>query len=74
MLSLTSKSILVDVQLFQSIFGDELRDLRKNRQKKKWQPIDIIITLTPQKGMSGPIQVYAQVDLHITCSEKYPDE
>lgn len=58
----------------QSIFGEELRDLRKNKNKKKWQPLDIIVTLTPQKGMSGPAEVHAQIDLHIICSDKYPDE
>lgn len=58
----------------QSIFGDELRDLRKIRNKKKWQCLDIIVTLTPQKGMSGPAQIHAQIDLHIICGDKYPDE
>lgn len=61
-------------RLQQSIFGDELRDLRKNKNKKKWQPLDIVVTLTPQKGMSGPMEIYAQIDLHIICSDKYPDE
>lgn len=28
----------------------------------------------PQKGMSGPAKVYAQIDLHVMCSNKYPDE
>lgn len=60
--------------MIQSIFGDELRDLRKNKNKKKWQSLDIVVTLTPQKGMSGPAQIYAQIDLHIICDEKYPDE
>ena len=59
---------------FQSIFGDELKDLRKNKQRKRWQPLDISITLTPQTGMSGPSPVYAQVDLRVTCAEEYPEE
>ncbi|KAI4482571.1 hypothetical protein M0804_008424 [Polistes exclamans] len=62
-----------ELEVLKSIFGDELRDLRKNKTKKKWQPLDISITLTPQKGMSGPAEIYAQIDLHITCGEKYPD-
>ncbi|XP_035732758.1 eIF-2-alpha kinase GCN2-like [Vespa mandarinia] len=62
-----------EMEALKSIFGDELCDLRKNKTKRKWQPLDILITLTPQKGMSGPAQIYAQIDLHITCGEKYPD-
>ncbi|XP_070151406.1 eIF-2-alpha kinase GCN2 isoform X2 [Polyergus mexicanus] len=63
-----------ELEVLKSIFGDELRDLRKNKNKKKWQPLDIVVTLTPQKGMSGPAEIYAQIDLHIICSDKYPDE
>ncbi|EFN69222.1 Eukaryotic translation initiation factor 2-alpha kinase 4 [Camponotus floridanus] len=63
-----------ELEVLKSIFGDELRDLRKNKNKKKWQPLDIVVTLTPQKGMSGPAEIYAQVDLHVICSDKYPDE
>ncbi|KAI4502781.1 hypothetical protein M0802_001825 [Mischocyttarus mexicanus] len=62
-----------ELEVLKSIFGDELRDLRKNKTKKKWQPLDISITLTPQKGMSGPAEIYAQIDLHIICGDKYPD-
>ncbi|XP_011860322.1 PREDICTED: eukaryotic translation initiation factor 2-alpha kinase 4 [Vollenhovia emeryi] len=62
-----------ELEVLKSIFGDELRDLRKNRNKKRWQSLDIVITLTPQKGMSGPAEVYAQTDLHIVCCDKYPD-
>lgn len=63
-----------ELEVLKSIFGDELRDLRKNRNKKRWQPLDIVVTLTPQKGMSGPAEVYAQIDLHVICCDKYPDE
>ncbi|KAL0111656.1 hypothetical protein PUN28_013086 [Cardiocondyla obscurior] len=63
-----------ELEVLKAIFGDELQDLRKNKNKKKWQPLDIVITLTPQKGMSGPAEVYAQIDLHIICCDKYPDE
>ncbi|XP_012527780.1 eIF-2-alpha kinase GCN2 [Monomorium pharaonis] len=63
-----------ELEVLKSIFGDELHDLRKNKNKKKWQPLDIVVTLTPQKGMSGPAEIHAQIDLHITCCDKYPDE
>lgn len=58
----------------QSIFGNELRDLRKNKNKKKWQPLDVVVTLTPQQGGSGPAEIHAQIDLHIICNDKYPNE
>ncbi|XP_043271459.1 eIF-2-alpha kinase GCN2 [Venturia canescens] len=63
-----------ELEVLKSIFGDELKDLRKNKQKKKWQPLEILITLIPQQGMSGPVEVYAQIDLHIFCDDKYPVE
>ncbi|XP_031785554.1 eIF-2-alpha kinase GCN2 [Nasonia vitripennis] len=63
-----------ELEVLKSIFGDELCDFRKNKQKKKWQPLDIAITLTPQQGMSGPVEVYAQVDLHVACGDNYPKD
>ncbi|XP_063976876.1 eIF-2-alpha kinase GCN2 isoform X2 [Diachasmimorpha longicaudata] len=32
------------------------------------------MTLTPQRGMSGPMEVHAQLDLHIICNENYPNQ
>ncbi|XP_034940000.1 eIF-2-alpha kinase GCN2 [Chelonus insularis] len=63
-----------EFEVLKSIFGDELKDLRKTKQKKKWQPMNIKMTLTPSQGMSGPAQVYAQIDLLISCGETYPEE
>lgn len=63
-----------EIEVLKSIFGDELCDLRCEKNKRKWQPLDILISLMPQKGMSGPAKVYAQIDLHVMCSTKYPDE
>ncbi|XP_068966649.1 eIF-2-alpha kinase GCN2 isoform X3 [Bombus flavifrons] len=63
-----------EIEVLKSIFGDELRDLHHEKNRRKWQPLDIVITLMPQKGMSGPAKVYAQIDLHVMCSDKYPDE
>ncbi|XP_063231098.1 eIF-2-alpha kinase GCN2 isoform X2 [Bacillus rossius redtenbacheri] len=56
-----------------AIFSHDLRDVRK-RAWSVWSPTDIVITLTPQQGSSGCREVHATIDLHITCSEKYPDE
>ncbi|XP_012229735.1 eIF-2-alpha kinase GCN2 [Linepithema humile] len=63
-----------ELEALESIFGNELRDLRKNKNKKKWQPLDVVVTLTPQKGGSGPAEIHAQIDLRITCNDKYPNE
>ncbi|XP_031826312.2 eukaryotic translation initiation factor 2 alpha kinase Gcn2 isoform X1 [Nomia melanderi] len=63
-----------EIEVLKSIFGDEFCDLRRGKNKRKWQPLDILVTLIPQRGMSGPAEVYAQIDLHVTCSDKYPDE
>ncbi|XP_076234696.1 eukaryotic translation initiation factor 2 alpha kinase Gcn2 [Calliopsis andreniformis] len=63
-----------EIEVLKSIFGDELRDLRRGKNKRKWQPLDIVITLTPQRGMSGPGEVYAQIDLHVIGNDKYPNE
>ncbi|PBC28880.1 Eukaryotic translation initiation factor [Apis cerana cerana] len=63
-----------EIEVLKSIFGDELCDLRHEKNKRKWQPLDILISLMPQKGMSGPAKVYAQIDLRVMCSNKYPDD
>lgn len=63
-----------EIQALKAIFVEELKDLRHNDAWNIWRPLDIIITLTPQQGSSGRHEVHAQVDLHVTCSEKYPEE
>ncbi|XP_051161013.1 eIF-2-alpha kinase GCN2 [Leptopilina boulardi] len=63
-----------ELAALKSIYGDELQDLRKNKHKRKWQPLDILVTLTPQEGMSGPAEIHVQLDLRITCGEQYPDK
>jgi hypothetical protein len=39
-----------------------------------WHPPEIVITLTPQQGSSGLQEVHAHIDLHVTCSEQYPEQ
>ncbi|CAL7948676.1 unnamed protein product [Xylocopa violacea] len=63
-----------EIEVLKSIFGDELCDLRNKKSNQSWQPLDILITLMPQKSMSGPAKVHAQIDLHVICTDKYPDE
>ncbi|CAD6209191.1 GSCOCG00003773001-RA-CDS [Cotesia congregata] len=63
-----------EFEVLKSIFGDDLEDMRNNKNKRKWQPLNIKVTLTPSQGMSGPVQVYAQIDLHVMCGESYPED
>ncbi|XP_076633537.1 eukaryotic translation initiation factor 2 alpha kinase Gcn2 isoform X1 [Colletes latitarsis] len=63
-----------EIEVLKSIFGDDLHDLRRGKSRRRWQPLDMSITLIPQRSMSGPAEVYAQIDLHVICSDKYPDE
>uniref|UniRef100_A0A0C9QMD1 non-specific serine/threonine protein kinase n=1 Tax=Fopius arisanus TaxID=64838 RepID=A0A0C9QMD1_9HYME len=62
-----------EFEVLKSIYGDELRDLRRGKPHRRWHPLDISMTLTPQRGMSGPMEVHAQIDLHTICNENYPN-
>lgn len=66
---------LISYNMFlQAIFGPaELKDLRNTDVWHTYRPPDIILTVTPQQGSSGPSEVYAQIDLHVTCGDAYPD-
>ncbi|XP_071450666.1 eIF-2-alpha kinase GCN2 isoform X2 [Hetaerina americana] len=65
-----------EIQALKAIFSLELRDLRDTDVWRVSRPPDIVITLTPQQGSSseGPQEIHAQIDLHIVCPEKYPDQ
>lgn len=62
------------VLFLQAIFTHELQDVREKDAWNVWRPLEIVITLTPQQGSSGLQEVHAHVDLHVTCSEQYPEE
>jgi hypothetical protein len=62
------------VVFLQAIFTHELQDVREKGAWNVWHPLEIVITLTPQQGSSGLQEVHAHVDLHVTCSEQYPEE
>ncbi|CAG9763995.1 unnamed protein product [Ceutorhynchus assimilis] len=63
-----------EFEALQAIYGDDLKDLRKKAAWNKWTPLDLSITLTPQRGSSGNREVYVKVNLHIICSETYPNK
>lgn len=58
--------------MFQAIFGNDVNDLRENVAGNGWRPLDLIISLFPQKGSSGNGEAYTKTKLHIICSSKYP--
>lgn len=47
--------------------------MRGKRVGKKWAPLNLSISLNPQQGSSGLHEIYVKVDLHIICSETYPN-
>ncbi|KAH6947973.1 hypothetical protein HPB50_022289 [Hyalomma asiaticum] len=52
-----------EMKVLQSMFLDDVRDLRKNDKWKTWRPPELLITLRPQQSMT-PFQAHVQVDLH----------
>lgn len=50
-----------------------MRDLRDKQNAAGWRPLDIVISLLPQKGSSsGNREAYTQSKLRIICPSKYP--
>ncbi|XP_012935952.1 eIF-2-alpha kinase GCN2 isoform X1 [Aplysia californica] len=62
-----------EFQVLESIFGDDLEDLRKKVAWKVARPLELILSLKPQQSTGGEGQVYAQVDMVIKCPPRYPD-
>ncbi|KAL1501167.1 hypothetical protein ABEB36_006549 [Hypothenemus hampei] len=63
-----------EFEALQAIYAEDLKDLRTKMPWNRWCPLNLSITLTPQRGSSGNGEVYVKVDLHVICTEKYPDE
>ncbi|XP_050296030.1 eIF-2-alpha kinase GCN2 isoform X2 [Anthonomus grandis grandis] len=63
-----------ELEALQAIYGEELKDLRKKAAWNKWSPLNLSITLTPQRGSSENGETHIKLDLHIVCSEKYPEK
>ncbi|KAH7981783.1 hypothetical protein HPB52_001093 [Rhipicephalus sanguineus] len=62
-----------EMKVLQSMFLDDVKDLRKNDKWKTWRPPELLITLRPQQSMT-PFQAHVQVDLHVRCSSQYPND
>ncbi|XP_075532445.1 eukaryotic translation initiation factor 2 alpha kinase Gcn2 [Dermacentor variabilis] len=61
-----------EMKVLQSMFLDDVKDLRKNDKWKTWRPPEILLTLRPQQSMT-PFQAHVQVDLHVRCNSQYPN-
>lgn len=61
-----------EMKVLQSMFLDDVKDLRKNDKWKTWRPPEILLTLRPQQSMT-PFQAHVQVDLHVKCNSQYPN-
>ncbi|CAB3382831.1 Hypothetical predicted protein [Cloeon dipterum] len=65
-----------EIEALKAIFApSEFQDLReRDAGRKNRRPPDIVLTVTPQQGSSGPAEVYAKIDLHVKCNSRYPEQ
>lgn len=61
-----------ELEVLKSIFGDQL--YAKEVNQNEWKPLDFVLSLGPQQGSLGPQEVHARIDMHIICTEKYPEQ
>uniref|UniRef100_A0A8C4VIB6 non-specific serine/threonine protein kinase n=1 Tax=Falco tinnunculus TaxID=100819 RepID=A0A8C4VIB6_FALTI len=61
-----------ELQVLESIYGQDFQDLRRSQAWKVRQPPEINLVLRPQ-GLTGDNEVYAKVDLWVRCPHTYPD-
>ncbi|NXP47980.1 E2AK4 kinase, partial [Heliornis fulica] len=61
-----------ELQVLESIYGQDFQDLRQSQAWKVRQPTEINLVLRPQ-GLTGDNEVYAKVDLWVKCPHTYPD-
>ncbi|NXG48007.1 E2AK4 kinase, partial [Psilopogon haemacephalus] len=61
-----------ELQVLESIYGQDFQDLRQSQAWKVRQPPEITLGLRPQ-GLTGDHEVYARVDLWVRCPHTYPD-
>ncbi|XP_025831674.1 eIF-2-alpha kinase GCN2 [Agrilus planipennis] len=63
-----------ELEALLAIYGEDIVDVREKQAWNLWQPLNIIIALSPLKGSSTPKEAYVSVNLHVICSEDYPNE
>lgn len=67
----------LEFEVIESIFGDDVEDLRPVQENQNWKPLNFRINnLTPLQGGSsqghGPSEIYVRLALRFICSAKYP--
>ncbi|KAJ8942596.1 hypothetical protein NQ318_006226, partial [Aromia moschata] len=62
-----------EFEALEAIYGADVKDLRGKAVWNRWTPLNVSLSLTPQQGSSGTQEIYVKIDLHIICSEKYPN-
>ncbi|CAG5127891.1 unnamed protein product [Candidula unifasciata] len=63
-----------ELQALESIFGQDIIDLRKKAAWNIFQPLELKLTLKPQQSVGGEEgNVHVQLDMVVKCSPRYPD-
>ncbi|XP_065212792.1 eIF-2-alpha kinase GCN2 isoform X2 [Planococcus citri] len=61
-----------ELEVLKAIFTDQF--INCNEANATWTPLDVIVTVVPQKENSGPLEIHAQLDLHVIACEEYPNK
>lgn len=61
----------MEFEVIESIFGEDVQDLRVPNENN-WKPLNFRIALTPLQGSYGPSEIYVRISLRVICSAKYP--
>ncbi|RZC35247.1 Pkinase, RWD and/or tRNA-synt His domain containing protein [Asbolus verrucosus] len=62
-----------ELEALEAIYGDDLKDLRAKGAWNGWTPLNLSISLKPQQGSSGFHEIHVKVDLHVVCTDAYPN-
>lgn len=55
----------------QGIFFDQF--INCNGESSEWKPLNVILTVVPQRDQSGPLEAHVQLNLHVIATEDYPN-
>ncbi|KAJ8309409.1 hypothetical protein KUTeg_014283 [Tegillarca granosa] len=63
-----------ELKVIEAIYMQDVEDLRSADAWKVYRPPELRIKLKPQQSMSNADTVYAQVDMVVKCTQRYPLE